>query len=193
MRKNLEDMSLRELGMLFPIIITEHDAKWKKLYEKESIIIKDAIKEENIIRINHFGSTAISDLPAKPTIDILLEVEENIDQESLISKFKSLGYYYTPQPENPAPNMMFMKGYTPNGFKGQAYHIHVRYKGDWDELYFRDYLLKYSNVAKEYGDLKYELMKKYKNDREAYTGGKTEFIKRITKKAREEFGNKYEL
>lgn len=65
--------------------------------------------------------------------------------------------------------MMFMKGYTPNGFKGQSFHIHVCYKGDWDELYFRDYLLRHSDIAKEYGSLKYKLMKKYKNDREAYT------------------------
>lgn len=32
--------------------------------------------------------------------------------------------------------MMFMKGYTPQGFRGQAYHLHVRYAGDWDEPIF---------------------------------------------------------
>jgi len=37
--------------------------------------------------------------------------------------------------------MMFMKGYTSEGFQGQEYHVHVRYSGDWDELYFRDYLV----------------------------------------------------
>jgi hypothetical protein len=46
MGENLEDMSLTEMGMLFPIIITEHDAKWKELYEKESIIIKNALKKK---------------------------------------------------------------------------------------------------------------------------------------------------
>jgi GrpB-like predicted nucleotidyltransferase (UPF0157 family) len=37
--------------------------------------------------------------------------------------------------------MMFMKGYTSKGFEGQVFHVHVRYRGDWDELYFRDYLI----------------------------------------------------
>lgn len=80
--------------------------------------------------------------------------------------------------------MMFLKEYTENGFQGQAYHIHVRYSGDWDEIYFRDYLLANPDVAKEYGELKVQLAKQYKNDREEYTKSKTEFIKRITEVAR---------
>lgn len=27
-------------------------------------------------------------------------------------------------PENPPPHLTFVKGYTNQGFKGQAYHIH---------------------------------------------------------------------
>ena len=49
--------------------------------------------------------------------------------------------------ENSAPHIMFAKGYTPEGFAGQAFHVHVRYKGDWDEIYFRDYLLRHYDVA----------------------------------------------
>ena len=30
------------------------------------------------------------------------------------------------------------KGYTENGFADKVYHIHLRYAGDNDELYFRD-------------------------------------------------------
>jgi len=87
--------------------------------------------------------------------------------------------------------MMFMKGYTPQGFKGQAFHIHIRYRGDWDELYFRDYLLTHPEIAVEYGELKSELQKKYEHDRDAYTDAKTDFIKRITKLARAEISSKY--
>jgi GrpB-like predicted nucleotidyltransferase (UPF0157 family) len=82
--------------------------------------------------------------------------------------------------------MMFAKGYTANGFNGQAYHIHVRYSGDWDELYFRDYLILHPEVALEYGELKVRLSLEYKNDREGYTDKKSDFIKRITKVARKE-------
>ena len=53
---------------------------------------------------------------------------------------ETCGYLYTPQPQNPPPGMMYMKGYTLRGFERQTYHLHVRYPGDWDELYFHDYL-----------------------------------------------------
>ena len=80
--------------------------------------------------------------------------------------------------------MMFVKGYTKAGFKGQAFHIHVRYKGDWDEIYFRDYLIAHPEVAREYEDLKIRLCSAFKNDREGYTEAKTDFVKMVTGSAR---------
>lgn len=103
---------------------------------------------------------------AKPTIDILLEVKNDTNIEKLKSNMQSVGYIYNEQLNNPAPCMMFMKGYTPQGFKGQVFHVHVRYSGDWVELYFRDYLLAHSEIADEYGKLKMELKKKYEHDRD---------------------------
>lgn len=81
--------------------------------------------------------------------------------------------------------MMFLKGYTPEGFKGQAYHVHVRYRGDGDELYFRDYLLAHPETAKEYGELKLKLKKQYEHDRDGYTDAKTDFIQRIINLAKQ--------
>jgi GrpB-like predicted nucleotidyltransferase (UPF0157 family) len=80
--------------------------------------------------------------------------------------------------------MVIMKGYTPDGFKGQCYHIHMAPQGHTglrDRLYFRDYLISHPVVAKEYEYLKLELALKFKNDREAYTDGKSVFVERITR------------
>jgi len=52
-------------------------------------------------------------------------------------------------------------------------------------LYFRDYLRENAKVAKAYEDLKLELAKRYKNDREAYTQAKTDFILKINKITRQ--------
>jgi GrpB-like predicted nucleotidyltransferase (UPF0157 family) len=41
-------------------------------------------------------------------------------------------------------------------------------------------------IAQEYGELKIRLAKKYRNNREEYTDKKTDFIKRITEKAKNE-------
>ena len=81
--------------------------------------------------------------------------------------------------------MMFMKGYTLQGVQGQAYHIHVRYAGHWDEPVFCHYLQTHPDVAHDYGELKKKLKKeKYEHDREAYTEGKTEFIRHIVQLAK---------
>ena len=85
----------------------------------------------------------------------------------------------------------FNKGYTDNGFADKVYHIHLRYLGDNDELYFRDYMNEYPQIAKQYESLKLKLWKKYEYDRDAYTNAKTDFIIKWTTKAREIYGDRY--
>jgi GrpB-like predicted nucleotidyltransferase (UPF0157 family) len=184
MNKKLDAMSNRELWELFPIILSKHETCWVTRYEKEKIKLERAVGIDYIVRINHIGSTAVPGIMAKPTIDILLEITEKTDIEKLIECIQSAGYICSKKPENPAPHMMFMKGYTPHGFKGQVFHLHIRYSGDWDEIHFRDYLLKHPEAAKQYEQLKLELKNKFEHDRDSYTEGKTEFIKLINKLAR---------
>lgn len=191
MSKELSDMTNEELWALFPIIIEEHNEIWKINYIKEKELIEKQIGKQMIKRINHYGSTSVPNLLAKPTIDILLEVSQDIEVNKLIEDMNKIGYGYSPQANNPAPHMMFLKGYTPEGFKGQVCHIHVRYSGDWDELYFRDYLIEHHEVAKAYGKHKMELMVRYQNDRDGYTKAKTDFIKTYTERAKKELEGKY--
>ena len=177
--RSLHDMSIAELGQLFPIIIADYSDKWPDLYKEEAKFITDSFSQAEIMRIDHIGSTAIPGLKAKPTIDILLQVSKQIEIQKLKDTFKSLGYLINDHPENPAPHLTFVKGYTKQGFKGQTYHVHIRYNGDWDEIRFRDYLIKNKEIAKEYETLKLILAEKYPNDREAYTDSKTEWIEKI--------------
>jgi GrpB-like predicted nucleotidyltransferase (UPF0157 family) len=182
--KAIDEMSFEELGRLFPIILSEHDPAWAGLYAAERDRIARAVGRENIARISHCGSTSIPGLIAKPTIDILIEIKDTTDTAAFIRNLTGIGYGYTPQPRMPPPHMMFMKGYSPQGFKGQAYHVHVKYPGDWDELVFRDYLAAHPETAQEYADIKIRLKEKFEYDREAYTQGKTDFIRAVVQKAR---------
>ena len=181
---NLHNMSPEELGKLFPIVIAEPSADWAYLFQVEKEAILKALPSKGIVCIDHIGSTAIPGIKAKPTIDILLQVKQQTDGQRIIDTFKTMGYQYTEQPDNPPPHMMFVKGYTARGFEGQAYHIHVRYSGDWDEICFRDYLIKHKEVAAEYEKLKIKLAGEFRNDREGYTKAKKEFIERVNEIAR---------
>jgi GrpB-like predicted nucleotidyltransferase (UPF0157 family) len=191
MGKDLNDMSPSELGQLFPIQLHAPNPKWPEMYQIESKSIARAVGAQNIVRMNHFGSTSVPGLIAKPTIDILLEIREATDIDKLTSDMKNIGYLLNPQPDNPPPHALFLKGYTLRGFEGQAYHVHVRYSGDWNELYFRDYLRLHPGIARAYGEMKEQCKLSFEHDRDAYTEAKTEFIQKHTEDARKEFGNRY--
>ena len=186
MSRPLQDMTNEELWALFPVILREHDPVWAEWFSEERRTLEAAVGTGRIVGIHHIGSTAVPGLLAKPTVDILLEVKEGIVPEELIADIVSAGYLYTEQPDKPAPHMMFMKGYTPDGFGERVFHLHVRYGGDWDELWFRDYLKTHPETAAAYAGLKQELKVRYEHDRDAYTDAKTDFVRRITRLAREE-------
>lgn len=191
MSKSLQEMTDEERWARFPILLSEHQDTWQEEYRKEQQLIRNAVGQENITRISHIGSTAVPGLIAKPTIDILLEIAPDTNVAKLITALVATGYICDKQPSRPAPHLMFMKGYTPQGFRGQAFHLHVRYPGEWDELYFRDYLQTHPETAKAYGKLKQELLVKYKHNRDAYTEAKTDFIRQVTSLACDEMGGKY--
>ncbi len=184
-------MTNEELWALFPIILKEHDPQWATRYLSERARLEDAVGKGIIARMSHIGSTAVPGLIAKPTIDILLEIADGCDTKKLIKDLEQAGYIYTEQPENPAPHMMFLKGYTPQGFEGQVFHVHIRYAGDWDELYLRDYLKEHKDAADEYGALKKKLFETYEHDRDGYTSAKTQFVEKYTALARKEYGGRY--
>jgi len=194
MSTNIGDLSEEELGQLFPIEVVPYNENWKTLFQQEKNIISETLGNKVALRIEHFGSTAVKGLASKPTIDILIEIPGLTDQLKtfVIERMKSIDYDFIWRADDKVPYMMFAKGYTLQGIKGQTFHVHMADKKHalWDRLFFKDYLTHYSEVAKEYGLLKLELAKKYKYNREDYTKAKTEFITKISAIAKQHFSKK---
>ena len=179
MKKKLSDMTLEELWQLFPIFLTEHREVWKDWYAEEQQQLLSFLPEP--LRIEHIGSTAIKGIWAKPIIDILIEVPLGTRLAELKHLFLDHDYLCMSESEN---RISFNKGYTEEGFAERVFHIHVRYEGDNDELYFRDYLNAHPQVAKEYEQLKLRLWKDFEHNRDGYTEAKTGFIRKWTAEAR---------
>lgn len=188
MKKDLAEMSLQELWELFPIFLKEPQPDWRSWYRAEVQRLQTLLPMDPVIRISHIGSTAIYGIQAKPIIDILIEITNDYRMERLSPILKEAGYL----PMH-VDNMRasFNKGYTPNGFAEKVFHLHLRYKGDHDELYFRDYLNDHPEIAKAYETLKLRLWRQYEHDRDAYTAGKTDFVKTFTKLAKESYADRY--
>ena len=177
MGKKLSEMTLEELWELFPIILTEHDERWAAYYAEEADELKRILPAGTII--NHVGSTAIKDIWAKPIVDILVEVSGNLPDIAVI--LQNNGWIKMSESDK---RISFNKGYTENGFAEKVFHLHLRYAGDNDEIYFRDYLNTHTEVAKEYETLKLGLWKKFEHDRDGYTEAKSEFVAKYTAMAK---------
>ena len=186
MGKKLSEMTLEELWQLFPIVLTEHQRSWKEWYLEEKAFLETVLPQAE--RISHVGSTAVRSIWAKPIIDILVEVPKERNLACYKDALVNNGYICMSQS---ADRISLNKGYTENGFAERVFHLHLRYRGDNDELYFRDYLIEYPDIASEYGAMKRKLWKDFEYNRDGYTNAKTEFVQKYTAKAKELYGNRY--
>lgn len=174
MSKKLSEMTLEELWQLFPIILTEHNEHWRDWYLEEHDRLLKILPSDAII--NHIGSTAIAGIWAKPIIDILVEVPDTDDFDAVARDIGQNGYICMSHSDS---RISFNKGYTEQGFAERVFHLHLRHKGDNDELFFRDYLNAHPDIAHEYEQLKLSLWKQYEHDRDGYTEAKTEFVRKV--------------
>lgn len=189
MKKHLNEMTLEELWELFPISLVPHRKEWKVIFNDEKNLLLDIFYTIDTKSIEHIGSTAIPSIYAKDIVDILIEVDSK-NFIRAIEILKSNGYILMNESKNRAT---FNKGYTENGFADKVFHLHLRQNNDIDELYFRDYLIDFSVIAKDYEKLKLGIWKQYEHNRDAYTKAKTKFIKDMTLKAKQLYKNRYKL
>ena len=188
MGKDLSKMTLEELWELFPIFLVPHDDQWKDSFNEIEEMLTGLLSDQTVDRISHIGSTAIQGIWAKNIIDVTVEIPQSADMKDIAQIIEKNGFIVMSAEAN---RVSLNKGYTENGFADKVYHIHLRYTGDNDELYFRDYLNEHPDVAKEYEALKLRLWKQYEHNRDAYTDAKTDFISKWTAEARKECGDRY--
>lgn len=186
MKNNLLELTRDDWNSLFPVELSAHNPNWKIIFQHEKERILKSISSEKLIRFEHFGSTSIPGLKAKPYIDMLVEIpKELLFHETLIHQFEELGYthFKVPERDDIEAYMSLVKGYELDGTKAQIFHIHMCPKSNamWSQLKFRDFLITHPERAKKYEILKTELAAKYRNDRGAYVLGKTNFIKETLK------------
>ncbi len=187
MAKKLSEMTLEELWQLFPIFLTEHNDQWNTWYNEEQKRLCDIFSGIKA-RISHIGSTAIENIWAKPIIDILVEVPIENDIKQVKELIVQNGYTCMAEHTH---SISFNKGYTEHGFAEKVFHLHLRYWGSNDELYFRDYMNDHPAAAEDYERLKLLLWKSYEHDRDGYTNAKHDFITKYTQKAKQIYKNRY--
>jgi GrpB-like predicted nucleotidyltransferase (UPF0157 family) len=88
----LEQVTVGEVRPLSGRIeIAEYDSDWPRLYAREEARIRSALGDL-VIRIEHAGSTSVPGLPAKPLVDIVLEVRSSADEPAYVPDLEAAGY-----------------------------------------------------------------------------------------------------
>lgn len=171
--KSLKDMTLTELWELFPIVLVSHQEAWANWFIEEKEFLQTLAPNA---LISHIGSTAIPEILSKPTVDILMEFSSEKEMQTAANRMENNGYIRMAESFH---RISLNKGYTENGYAEKVFHFHLRLAGDNAEIKFRDFLCEHPAIAKKYETLKIELATKYKHNRDAYTEGKTAFIKSL--------------
>jgi len=162
------------------IQLVEYDPSWPEKYREMENYLYETLGTDLALKIEHYGSTSIPGMPAKPIIDILVEV----------SSFDEARKHIIPLFNRPECECWWYADHTvviirEKMMGKRTHHIHIAPAGHklWEGLTFRDYLRTYPEDASRYASLKYELAKLHQTDREAYTEAKTSFVKEILAKA----------
>jgi GrpB-like predicted nucleotidyltransferase (UPF0157 family) len=137
------------------VAIVSYDPRWPEMFEEERRHLLACLPAELVGRIEHFGSTAVSGLAAKPIVDMLVEVTSLAEtKERIVPILENQGYDYFWRPSTGNDTPPFYAWFIKRDQNGQrTHHIHMVEANfeHWDRLLFRDYLIVNPDVARKYG------------------------------------------
>ena len=157
------------------IEVVPYRTEWPARFVEEAALLRAALSTWLVAAPEHIGSTAVPGLAAKPVIDIMIPVRTLAASRPAIEAAQRLGYCYAPYK---AEEMHWFCKPSPDL---RTHHLHlVEYGGvAWRErLAFRDALRESVDLMEAYRILKLELAALHPFDREAYTEGKSAFVRR---------------
>jgi GrpB-like predicted nucleotidyltransferase (UPF0157 family) len=170
---------------MLPVVVMPYDPEWPEMFERERAMILVALADLDV-DIEHVGSTAVPDLPAKPKIDILVGLRTWDDLETAVDALLGIGYGRERQLAKPE-HLSLRRG-RPHHTTHRV-HLVVRNGEHWrDVLAFRDALRGDADLAARYGRLKQELARRHADDvtHKAYMSGKAPFIEAVVADSKEE-------
>lgn len=156
-----------------PVEIVPYDDGWPLAFEAEKTSILRSFGPD-AVEVHHIGSTAVPGLASKPIVDILVAADSIQDRAAFERALSPLGYINVPHADD-ARRLFFKKG------RPRTHHVHVVRRNSWTywkHLIFRDSLRSDGALREEYERLKLRLAAEFRDDREAYSNAKGEFVER---------------
>lgn len=169
------------------LVLVEHDPLWASAFDAEAAKIRAALAPIGCF-VDHVGSTAVRGLSAKPTIDVLVTLRDGEKLAAAVSRLVADGYREGEQVAGAEP-ARYLGRRSDDGALAANVHVvppssaHGRRMID-----FRDALASDGGLADEYASLKQDLAARHPADLDAYTAGKSKFVRRVLAEASGAFG-----
>lgn len=101
LRKRVEELTQEEIAII------PYDLRWQTMFKDEATFLRKILTHNLIKRIEHFGSTAVPGLSAKPIVDILVEITSLTEtKKKIVPLLEAEGYEYFWRPvigDQPSP------------------------------------------------------------------------------------------
>ncbi|WP_437675925.1 GrpB family protein [Sorangium sp. So ce131] len=157
------------------VALVPYDPQWPALFAAERARLLTLFPSQ-LLDVQHFGSTAIPGMPAKPIIDLLAGVESMPVADSLVAPLLDSAYTTSAEFNATLTDRRWFMRWS-DGRRTHHLHVVVLDGPEWRRrLRFRDVLRSDAELAKRYALLKEELAAQHRTDREAYTRAKTDFV-----------------
>jgi GrpB-like predicted nucleotidyltransferase (UPF0157 family) len=177
-----EEMQAVYIGELKPLTglinISDYDPQWPRLFEREAARIRAALGDQ-VVLLEHVGSTSIPGLAAKPLIDILLIVPNSADEPAYVPAMEAAGYVLRIREPHWHEHRLF-KGPDTN------INLHVFSPGSSEierMVLFRDWLRSNASDRQFYERTKRELARREWKYVQNYADAKTEVVEEILARA----------
>jgi GrpB-like predicted nucleotidyltransferase (UPF0157 family) len=158
--------------------LSDFSLEWAQMFQTEAQFLKTIFGGE-IIRFEHFGSTSVQGMKAKPVIDMMAIVKDINSIDLFNEKMASIGYDVAGEWGIPG-RRLFRKG-----GENRTHHIHF-YQNDNPQierhLIFRDYLRVHPEEAARYSGFKEELAHRFENT-SGYSPAKKAFVSEMEQRA----------
>ena len=134
------------------IAIVDYDPQWPDLFLQERDHLRACLPQQLVGRIEHFGSTAVPGLAAKPVVDMLVEVTDlEATKAGIAPLLESQGYDYMWRPthgdDGPPFYAWFIKRHPLTRLRTHHIHMVEPHFEHWDSLLFRDYLIEHPHIG----------------------------------------------
>lgn len=136
------------------VVLLDYDSEWPAKYRQMADWLERRLGSDVALRIEHYGSTAVPGLSAKPIVDILVEVPSfRVAKERVLPLLNDESWEYSWYSDH----MILIKRSELMGVRTHHVHFAPAQHAIWRGIAFRDYLRTHPEYALRYEDLKWRL------------------------------------